>query len=239
MLVKLSKRMSNHFQATVSYALQNQNTVVVPTQDLNNYFGTYGPNLPRQNFHFASLVNLPWGLELSINQSIISRTPVEPTLVVPIGSGANTYASSVILPIQLAVPDGSTFNCFGLSCGQAELQKLVNQYNTTYVNPNCPQNPVIGQGAPAGCIALPAHYQFGVPFYDTDFRLTKTFTYKERYRLSIAGEVFNAFNIANLQLAGFNFTLGTATFGQPTARVIQTFGSGGPRAFQFLARVSF
>jgi hypothetical protein len=239
LLVKLSKRMSNHVQATVSYAVQNQNTVVVPTEDLNNYFATYGPNIPRQNFHFASLVNLPWGFELSINQAIISRTPVEPSLVVPIGSGANTYGSSVILPIQLAVPDGSTFNCFGLSCGQAELQKLVNQYNTTYVSPNCPANLVVGQAGPTGCIALPAHYQFGVPFYDTDFRLTKTFTYKEHYKLSIAGEVFNAFNIANLQLAGFNFTLGTATFGQPTARVIQTFGSGGPRAFQVLARFSF
>jgi|HubBroStandDraft_1064217.scaffolds.fasta_scaffold12112_3 hypothetical protein len=222
MLVKLSKRLSNHFQGTVSYALQNQNTVVVPTEDLNNYFATYGPNLARQNLHVAGLIQLPWGFELSINQSIISRTPVEPIVVSPIGSAANTYGSSVLLPIQLAVPGGGgAFNCFGVSCGKSELQSLVNQYNSTF----------------HANIKLPSHYQFGDPFYDTDFRLSKTFTYRERYRLTVGGEVFNAFNIANL--SGYNFTLGTTTFGQPTARVLQTFGSGGPRAFQVLARVSF
>jgi len=240
MLAKFTKRLSHRFTVTVSYALQNQNTVIAPTLDLNNYFATYGPNIARQNLHVAvPQILLPWGFELSINQALISRTPVDPTIVVPIGTGANTFGSSVSLPIQLAVPDGTAFNCFGLSCGQSELQKLVNQYNTTYVNPNCPANLVVGGAAPTGCIALPSHYLFGVPFYDTDFRLTKTFTYKERYKLSIAGEVFNAFNIANYQLSGFNFTLGTATFGQPTARVIQTFGSGGPRAFQVLGRITF
>jgi hypothetical protein len=82
-------------------------------------------------------------------------------------------------------------------------------------------------------------YRFGDPFFDTDFGLSKKFTYKERARLTVAGEVFNAFNIANLQLAGYNFLLGTPTFGQATTRIIQTFGSGGPRAFEVLARISF
>ena len=63
------------------------------------------------------------------------------------------------------------------------------------------------------------------------------FKYKERYTLNIGGEVFNAFNIANL--IGYSFNLGTSAFGQPTARVLQTFGSGGPRAFQVLGRISF
>ena len=223
MLLQLNKRFSNRFQGTVSYALQNQNTVVAPTLDLNNYFRTYGPNLARHNLHISGIIQLPWGFELSINQFMISRTPVDPVLVVPIGTGANTFGSSVLLPIQLAVPGGGAFNCFGLSCGKSDLQNLVDKYNSAY-----------GQH-----ITLPSHYQFGDPFFDTDFRLSKLFKYKERYTLDIGGEVFNAFNIANLQLAGYNFTLGTATFGQATARVIQTFGSGGPRAFQVLARISF
>jgi hypothetical protein len=223
MLLKLSKRLSNHFQGTVSYAFQNQNTVVAPTLDLNNYFATYGPNLARNNLHINGIIELPWRFELSINQAIISRTPVDPVVQLPLTSPANTSGSSTLVPIQLAVPGGGDFNCFGLSCGKSDLQNLVNKYNSTY----------------GANIQLPSHYQFGDPFFDTDFRLTKTFAYKERYRLSVAGEVFNAFNIANLQLAGYNFTLGTATFGQPTARIIQTFGSGGPRAFQVLARVSF
>jgi hypothetical protein len=52
------------------------------------------------------------------------------------------------------------------------------------------------------------------------------------------GEAFNLFNIANL--SGYSGNLSNpATFGQPTRRFDQVFGSGGPRAFQFAARISF
>ena len=237
LLVKASKRMSSHFQAQISYAFQNQNTVVAPTLDLNNYFATYGPNLPRQNLHAFGLIQLPWDFELNINQAIISRTPVDPVLVLGLTSPANTFGSSTSVPIQLAVPDGSTLTCFGITCGKSELQNLVNKYNATY-GTNCPQNLVFGApGVSSTCLGLPSHYQFGDPFFVTDFRLSKNFMYKERYRLTVAGEVFNAFNIANL--SGYGFTVGTASFGTPTSRALQTFGSGGPRAFQVLARVSF
>jgi len=50
------------------------------------------------------------------------------------------------------------------------------------------------------------------------------------------GEVFNIFNVSNL--SNFNFNL-TGPFGKPNQRVGQTFGSGGPRAFQLAARLSF
>jgi Carboxypeptidase regulatory-like domain len=223
MLLEVDKRFSNHFQFQVSYALQNQNTVVVPTQDLDNYFATYGPNLARHNLHLNSIVQLPKGFELSINQAAISRTPVEPVLFLPLTDPANRFGSSTLVPIQLAVAGGGDFNCFGQSCGKSDLEHLVSQYNSTYHR----------------ALTLPSHYRFGDPFFDTDFRLSKKFTYKERARLTVAGEVFNAFNIANLQLAGYNFLLGTPTFGQATTRIIQTFGSGGPRAFEVLARISF
>jgi hypothetical protein len=54
--------------------------------------------------------------------------------------------------------------------------------------------------------------------------------------------VFNIFNFGNE--TGQSYTLDPATstspvFGVPTARVGQTFGSGGPRAFQFGGRFSF
>jgi hypothetical protein len=46
------------------------------------------------------------------------------------------------------------------------------------------------------------------------------------------------FNIANL--SGYSGNLReTALFGQPTERVDQVFGSGGPRAFQLGARFEF
>jgi len=47
------------------------------------------------------------------------------------------------------------------------------------------------------------------------------------------------FNISNL--SGFNFNLGTSpsTFGVPTQRAGQVFGSAGPRAVQVGGRFSF
>jgi hypothetical protein len=52
------------------------------------------------------------------------------------------------------------------------------------------------------------------------------------------GEVFNLFNTANLVEYGENIA-NSAEFGHPGGRFNQVFGSGGPRAFQLGARVSF
>lgn len=88
--------------------------------------------------------------------------------------------------------------------------------------------------------------RIGDPAFSQDFRVTKVIRLKERGRLNVFGEVFSAFNIANL--SGYSFTLDTKSanpatqvynIGQPTQRVNQTFGSGGPRAFQLGARLSF
>ena len=59
----------------------------------------------------------------------------------------------------------------------------------------------------------------------------------ERWRIRVIGEVFNLYNAANL--SGYSNDLTAAGFGQPTARFTQLFGSGGPRAFQLAARISF
>ena len=56
-------------------------------------------------------------------------------------------------------------------------------------------------------------------------------------RASVIGEVFNLYNNANLTGHGGDLT--SAEFGQPTSRATQVFGSGGPRAFQLVLRVSF
>ena len=75
-------------------------------------------------------------------------------------------------------------------------------------------------------------------FQSLDLRLSRTFVFRERWRLSVIGEAFNLYNAANLSGYGNDLT-NTATFGQPTARFTQLFGSGGPRAFQLAMRVSF
>src|SRR5262249_39938665 len=122
-----------------------------------------------------------------------------------------------------------------------DLQKAVDAYNSTIVGTRDAKGAVIS--AP---LILPSDYQFGDPTITQDFRLTKVFSFKERYKISILGEVFNAFNIANL--TGYSFNLDpkaanpatqTFAFGQPTQRINQTFGSGGARAFQVGARFTF
>ena len=77
--------------------------------------------------------------------------------------------------------------------------------------------------------------------------MTKTIGFGEHVQLRLIGEVFNLFNFSNV--SNFNYNLvGTvvggvtqpnSAFGQANQRVGQTFGSGGPRAFQFAARLSF
>ena len=225
LLVKFQKRMSHGFQYVASYALQKELTVVAPTLNLNNYFSTYGPNLARHNLNIAGLGNLPWGFMLSINTSIISRAPVEPTIA---GYDLNG-AGSTTLPLTLAV-SGMQYNCFNAGCDKTTLASAVATFNSTVAGTKDARGTLIKP------ITLPSDYQFGDPTFDTDIRLTKEFSYRERYRLSVFGEAFNAFNIANL--TGYSYVLGPS-FGQPTARFNQVFGSGGPRALQVGARLTF
>ena len=135
---------------------------------------------------------------------------------------------------------GVPYNCFNDGCGKSELAAAVATFNSTYAGGKAPN------GALIPSLILPSHYQFGDPTFSQDFRLTKSFSYKERYRLSLFGEMFNAFNIANL--TGYSFNLNavaanpanqTFTFGAPTSRAVQTFGSGGPRAVQVGGRIQF
>ena len=80
-----------------------------------------------------------------------------------------------------------------------------------------------------------------------DVRLTKTLKFNEKVKLDLIGEVFNLFNIANYRdEANVNQVLdveGTpangATFLAPASRGSNVFGTGGPRAFQFAAKLRF
>jgi hypothetical protein len=233
LLVKLQKRMSRHYQFTASYALQKE--LNMAAVNLDNLYSGYGQNLAHQNLNIAAVGELPWGLRLSLNSSIISRTPTTPTVngVDLNGSGNTTF------PITEAVP-GLQYNCFNVGCGQKELSAAVSQWNSTLAGTKDAR----GQTIPS--LVLPANYQFSAPVIDQDMRLTKEFSFHERYKFQIFGEVFNVLNIANL--SGYSTVLNTVnpnpakqafTFGQPTSRILQTFGSGGPRAIQFGARISF
>jgi hypothetical protein len=86
-------------------------------------------------------------------------------------------------------------------------------------------------------LTLPERYWFGDNFQSLDLRLSREFGFGERWRLTLIGEVFNLYNAANL--SGHSGNLTNTAFGQPNARFTQVFGSGGPRAFQFGARIGF
>jgi hypothetical protein len=133
---------------------------------------------------------------------------------------------------------------------KSDLATFVNRYNTTIAGQLTPAGQIPGStaGQRYPKIALPANYELGDNFSSQDVRLTKTFRFKEKVDLRLIGEVFNIFNVSNV--SNFNFNLvGTVlpsgdalpnrAFGQPNQRVGQTFGSGGPRAFQLAARLSF
>jgi hypothetical protein len=86
-------------------------------------------------------------------------------------------------------------------------------------------------------ITLPANFDNGDNFLSQDLRLTRMIRFREKATLSLIAEGFNIFNISNL--GGYSGTLTNTNFGRPSNRVAQVFGTGGPRAFQFAARLTF
>ncbi len=231
LLVKLTKRFQRRFQFTASYALQKGTNETV--WDDTNWMAGYGEYLAHHDLNVAGTVELPHGFTVSVNSSYISRTPqsaLVPSLALP---GTVAAGSNEPLP-------GLGYGCLNSGCSKADLSKAVDAFNATWAGQKNANGSVINP------LILPSDYQFGDPSLSQDFRVTKTIAIKERAKLSIFGEVFNAFNIANL--SGYSFSLDakaadptqqTFGFGQPTQRVNQTFGSGGPRAFQIGARFSF
>jgi hypothetical protein len=231
MLVKVQKRFSNRYQFTASYALQKNTVTATGTGvvNLDNYFASFGPNLPRQNLNVAGVVNAPWGFKLSVNSSIIAATPVNPIITgIDLNGSGNTS-----FPLFEAV-SGLSYNCFNYGCGKSDLATGVDSFNSTWAGKKALN------GATIPKLTLPSNYDLGTPIFSQDFRVTKELALKERYRFMVFGEFFNAFNIANLTYAAAP-TLNSAAFGQPTGRVGQssTFGSGGPRAIQIGGRFSF
>jgi hypothetical protein len=227
MLVKVDKRFSHRYQFSASYALTDQhgyNGLV----DLDHWNYSWGPQGARHILNVSALVQIPGGFQFGFISQASSRGPVMPQItgVELTGDGTTTQP----LP-------GLSYNCLNRGCGKSELAAAVAAWNTTYAG----TKDALGKTIPK--VVLPQNYQLGDNFISQDVRLTKTFTYHERWKLSVFGEVFNVFNIANL--GGYSFNLDqvsdpqTLAFGQPTSRAGQVFGSGGPRAFQIGARIQF
>jgi len=233
LLLKFDKRLSNRYQFSASYALQSSKSILDITQNLDDYFATYGPDAPRHNVTLSGLVDLPWRFQVSLLSTFLSRPPVAPTINGYDNTGTNAV-SGANTPLLAVL--GRGYSDF---LSKSELEDLVDEYNNTIAGTLTPAGQAgvfAGQRYPR--ITLPSDYQLGDIFSSQDLRVTKSFGLQRGIEVRLIGEVFNLFNMSNLTNYNYNLVV-PATFGKANQRVGQTFGSGGPRAFQLAARVSF
>lgn len=224
LLVKVDKRMSNRWQMQASYALGSKVGSNSNTNKLD-WFDSWGPSGSRHILNISGEVDLPGRFQVSMISQISTSDPVNPTVAGVDFNGDGTNGDR--LP-------GTTYNQFNRGLGKSDLVRLVAEFNQKFASPNNRT----GRGQTIPQIVLPADFRFGDNFFSQDLRVSKIFQLTERSRFTVLGEFFNVFNVANL--GGFSYNLAqTATFGQPSSRVDQAFGSGGPRAFQLGARFEF
>ncbi len=267
--VKLDKRFANRYQFTASYALSRYNSwnpsPLGGVTNFNNFFETYGPNsadrtqrlnvsgiwdLPEYKSGPALLRGLINGWQLSTISQFQSSPPLNPALLTV---DADNDGNSV-----LTMP-GIRWNGLGRGVSVDEVRQAVAAYNASVVDKAkpLPVNPTAAQMAACVLIVngqrmcgprtarnqviplvnLPADFSNGDTLVSTDLRITRIIRIREKIKLSLIGEGFNIFNISNLD--GYTGNLQSVDFGQATTRTNQVFGTGGPRAFQFAARLSF
>jgi len=235
LLVRADHRFSHNLQVLGSYAYSSDrgtNSSNVGNNqagagsgfNLDNWLENTGP-LPMDITHslnIAGVVRLPRGVEASVNFAYSSTPPFSAYI-----GGIDLNGDGIkddLLP-------GATVNTFNRGLGRADLERLVAAFNQTHAGSKD------AQGNPIRALTLPNHYAFNNNFHSLDLRLTRSFTFRERGRVSLIGEVFNLYNKGNLM--GYSGDLTSAGFGQPTNRIPQIFGSGGPRAFQLAMRIGF
>jgi hypothetical protein len=223
LLVKLDKRFSNRFQFTGSYALSSL-TGYFTGENLENYFefrGNLG-NDARHSFTFSGIVELPYGIQGSLISVLRSRPPFNARVPTNIDlNGDGTRGDT--LP-------GLEINSLNRGTSKDDLRRLVNEFNARFAGTRDAQGTIIPT------LVLPTNFEFPDMFQAHDIRVSKTFRFNESYSVQALVEVFNVFNNANLDIDGT--TIGSS-FGQKTGRVGQSFGTGGPRAFQVGAYFRF
>ncbi len=227
LLLRGDKRFSHGFQILGSYALSSNtgtNNANGNGFNLDDWLQNQGPlvNDYTNILNLAAVVQLPRRLELGLNFSYSSAPPFSAYVGGIDFNGDGTDGD--LLP-------GTTVNAFNRGMGRTDLEQFVPQFNSRYALTKD------AQGLTIPNIVLPADYAFGDNFHSLDLRLSRSFVFHDRWRLSLIGEVFNLYNQANL--TGYSGDLTGAAFGRPTSRATQVFGSGGPRAFQLAMRIAF
>ena len=252
LLLSLEKRFANRYQFRASYTLSRSSNYANDDQipfsngpiDSNDLRREYGPtpNDQRHRFTFSGVFQLPGEVRLA------------PIL---------TLASSV--PIDILLPDGSSRVCeLQRNAGArqfktgAELNAVLSQINAAGGS-LCPNpDPTTGFKPRVLLPLVRDDLKLGDNFSSLDLRVSKVFRLGERWSIEPIAEVFNLFNVtnvlgvSNVNYSGFTNVLvrdsndpgnpgfsRSSSFGQAVTTAGGVFGSGGPRAFQFAARVMF
>jgi hypothetical protein len=239
LLVGFEKRLSRRTQFRAGYTLSRSfnyaNDDQIPFSngpiDPLNLQLEYGPtpNDQRHRFTFAGLFELPYGLRLSPIVTLASGVPMD--ILVP--DGSRVFLNSSAMPVA-ALPQ------------RRGAEHFIQQVNAG--------GGFAGQPLPL----VSGNARFSDRFSSVDLRLSKLFKVGENVHVEAIGEVFNLFNVTNvLGVSNVNYSgfsnvlvrdsndpssagfLRSSSFGQPVTTAGGVFGSGGPRAFQLGARVTF
>ncbi len=225
LLIRAEKRLSHHWQFLGSYAYSSgSGTGFGSGFDNDNPESNYGPANADAR-HIAALsgiAQLPLRFQLGFFATYVSKPPFSVVLGGIDLNGDGTTGD--LLP-------GTKVNQFNRGFGKPDLQRLVDSFDKSYAGMTD------ANGTLLPLVTVPAQYEFGDPLLTQDLRLSRDLTLRDRLKMTLIGEAFNVFNISNL--SGRSNNLLGAGFGQPKSRVNQVFGSGGPRAFQFGARINF
>jgi outer membrane receptor protein involved in Fe transport len=226
LLLSVEKRFANRFGFRAAYTLSKAfnyaNDDQIPFSNgpvnVNALQLEYGPtpNDQRHRFTAAGTIEMPFGFRFSPILTLASGVPMD--ILLPNGSSR--------IPQLQRNAGGRIFN------DASELNAFLTNYNVSL-----PAN----QRLPLA----PSNAKFNDNFSSLDLRLSKVFTFQERFRFEPIIEVFNLFNTTNIlgvsstNYSGFGNVLGTPSFGQPLTTAGGVFGSGGPRAVQIAGRFTF
>jgi len=230
--VTVDHRFARHFQLHSAYTFSkasnyaNYDQIPFGYPPVTTLAAEYGPtpNDQRHRLVMEGTVDFPHGFRLSPLWTYGSGVPMD--ILYPTGNG-NTRVP------QLGRNAGGRQFHTG-----AELNAFINQFNAQ----GGTQLPLVSPDA-----------RFNDTFNSFDFRLSKDFRVTERCTVQLIGESFNLFNKTNIlgtsknNYSGFfnvlvpdnnnpNFS---SKFGTPVSQAGGIFGSGGPRAFQLAAKVTF
>ena len=242
-VVELKRNMGHRFQFNTSYTLSkaenetDDSTGSSLVSDPFNFRADYGAAQTdqRNRFIFSGVFDpshlAPFfgsGWQISLISSFSSPLPFAINEASPAPDGNS--------PVR---PPGIPRNA-GARGSQSHELELINAYRATVPDPNGPPGSFLG---PLNRSLLTN----SLNFRSTDLRLSKEFTFADRFRLGLRVEVFNLFNSANFVsnsgnagaasfgFSGVNGTAESDQIGMPTS-TLGVLSDGGPRAFQLSAK---